>query len=577
LLGETVDRLKKTTLFMYYSTLVLALAAVEVVTASTYAPEQLRLALGYDVSSMHVGWATLENASAPLTSSWVQWGKDENSLQYEARGQETLYTSDPGRNWTMHTAVMSPLESDSQYYYRVGCPDNGWSDVRSFRSQRSTYPQTHLLFGDMGAAFAYSLCIDCNGNETCVCENKTAGIISEAPDMILHTGDFAYDLDTDGGVTADNFFRNIEPVASRFPYMISHGNHEDSDLSLARFTESFRYMPTKTGTVESVNGIAPNVWYFSWDAGLVHYVSISTEIQGGAMMNRGGNQLIKDQFEWLEADLKLANLNRENVPWIVVNGHRSMYCSCDGDCEGEAKQQRLGPWSNGTYGFEKLFFEQGVDLFVNGHEHNYERNWPTYEGKTTQSNVEPNAPIFIVTGAAGCKELHEPFQEKQPPRSAFRSNTFGYSRMIVHNESHLRWQQVMTDPTFFGPDQYGKVIDDTWIVQSNHGPFDPSKAPKTYEGEGIVGVSRDHWDGHEHPETGIRLPHGATWKSNTNAKNNARLAKFMAVFGDTSWEDPHDDYHTTMASLMKRLAETKDEKTREEIAGAMQQLAASQA
>jgi len=74
------------------------------------------------------------------------------------------------------------------------------------------------------------------------------------------------------------------------------------------------------------------------------------------MLTRGGYKLIADQFNWLEADLIEANKNRANVPWIVVNGHRSMYCSCDGDCDGEAAQQRLGPWSNGTYGFEKLIF-----------------------------------------------------------------------------------------------------------------------------------------------------------------------------------------------------------------------------
>eukprot|EP00939_MAST-03C_sp_MAST-3C-sp1_P004575 g4575.t1 len=542
-----------------------------------YPPEQLRLALGLDTTSMRVAWATYENTSKIQTKSIVQWGVDPSSLDSEDEGEATLFTADPGRNWTMHTAVMSRLKADTVYYYRVGDPDNGWSTVVDFRSQRLTYPQTHLLFGDMGAAFAYSLCIDCDKEERCVCKNKTAGVISESPDMILHTGDFAYDLDTNRGTTADNFFQNIEPVSSRFPYMISHGNHEDGDISLARYTESFRHMPTNTGNVTTVNGVAPNVWYFSWDAGLVHYVSISTEIQGGAMMNRGGNQLIKNQFEWLEADLKRANANRDHVPWIVVNGHRSMYCSCDGDCNDEAAQQRLGPWSNGTYGFERLFFEQGVDLFVNGHEHNYERNWPTYLNKTHQSNKNPPAPIFIVTGAAGCKELHEPFVQKQPPRSAFRSNTFGYSRMTIHNATHLRWQQVMTDPVYFGPDQYGKVIDDTWIVQSNHGPFNPADAPRSHEGEGRVGISIDHWEELDHPDVGIRLPPGATWKTNANAKNNARLAKFMATFGDTSWEDPHDDYHTTMATLMKRLAEAKDEESRTEIVKAMEVLASSQA
>ena len=57
---------------------------------------------------------------------------------------------------------------------------------------------------------------------------------------------------------------------------------------------------------------------------------------------------------------------------------------------------------------------------------------PRYHNKTTQSNVDPKAPIYIVTGAAGCDELHEPFTKQQPPRSAFRSNTFGYADESYH-------------------------------------------------------------------------------------------------------------------------------------------------
>ena len=66
------------------------------------------------------------------------------------------------------------------------------------------------------------------------------------------------------------------------------------------------------------------------------------------------------------------------------------------------------------------FFRWHCNRFLNGHEHNYERNWPVYKFSTDQSNVEPKAPIYIVTGAAGCTELHEPFTRPQPPRSAFR-------------------------------------------------------------------------------------------------------------------------------------------------------------
>lgn len=246
-----------------------------------------------------------------------------------------------------------------------------------------------------------------------------------------------------------------------------------------------------------------NNWWYSWDDGLVHYVAISTEVYFGVpgVGASGPIGSVKKQFEWLKADLRAANANRDNVPWIVVHGHRSVYCSCDDDCDGAAKTLREDPVQK-KYGLEQLFFEQGVDFFLNGHEHNYERMWPTYKGNSQQSNVEPNATIYIVTGAAGCSELHEPFTRDQPPRSAFRSNTFGYSRFIVHNHTHVHWQQVITDPGdkagkpfFEGVPAYGSVIDDTWVVQSHHGPFKPEHAP-TEPGSCTpeTCVSFDHWD-----------------------------------------------------------------------------------
>ena len=80
----------------------------------------------------------------------------------------------------------------------------------------------------MGAAFAFTLCPDCTGNLTCnatTCSNKTAGLVSELAeaDMMLHTGDFAYDFDSDGGAVGHQFMRNIEQVAAHVPYMVSIG------------------------------------------------------------------------------------------------------------------------------------------------------------------------------------------------------------------------------------------------------------------------------------------------------------------------------------------------------------------
>ena len=69
--------------------------------------------------------------------------------------------------------------------------------------------------------------------------------------------------------------------------------------------------------------------------------------------------------------------------------------------------------------------------------------------------------------------------------------------MTVYNASHLHWQQVQTDPTLFGKELYGRVIDDAWIVQHHHGPFNLSTAPTGTAfklGDETPARSLDHWD-----------------------------------------------------------------------------------
>eukprot|EP00051_Salpingoeca_urceolata_P028294 m.486118 g.486118 ORF g.486118 m.486118 type:complete len:545 (+) comp24185_c0_seq1:153-1787(+) len=521
-----------------------ALAASAPAPAS-YPPEGVRLALGATPDIMAVAWSTMENTSSPVTKTHVEWGLFGQALNNSAVGKEFLFFSNAQYdgnkyNFTTHAVNMTGLLPNTKYSYRVGDPDAGWSKKFYFttqptpETQAAHLPDVHILYGDMGTEFAYSLCENCDKSAVCNCDGATKGVVSEINDasLVLHVGDFAYDLDTLGGRIGDQFFRNVEPVSAYLPYMVSIGNHEDSDTTIAQFVERYRHMPSNSGTISSVNGVAPNNMYFSWDAGLVHYVSISTEIQANVL----GADMVRKQFEWLEADLKKANANRHNVPWILVNGHRSMYCSCDGDCNQEAEQQREGPWVNGTYGFEQLFFDQGVDLFINGHEHNYERNWPTYKDKTDQSNLEPKATIYIVTGSAGCRELHEPFRMKQPPRSAYRSNTFGYSKMIVHNATHMRWQQIRTDPTFFPKSKYGEIIDDTWFIQHNHGPFSLENAPK-HKPTKVLGREFDHWVGTGHPKGEIVLPHGHTWRHDKDTV--VRYPGFVKEFGSAVWEDMH--------------------------------------
>ena len=91
------------------------------------------------------------------------------------------------------------------------------------------------------------------------------------------------------------------------------------------------------------------------------------------------------------------------------------------------------------------------------------------------------ATTYIVTAAAGNDENHEPFTRDAPARTALRTDAYGFSRMDVHNATHLRWQQVECD---FSPDiddiaTGHRVIDDVWLVQHQHGSFSERAAMAT--------------------------------------------------------------------------------------------------
>ena len=58
---------------------------------------------------------------------------------------------------------------------------------------------------------------------------------------------------------------------------------------------------------------AANSLYFSWDAGLVHYITLSTEMWFGTK-STDGKVNTTTMLAWLEEDLIAANKNRDTVP-----------------------------------------------------------------------------------------------------------------------------------------------------------------------------------------------------------------------------------------------------------------------
>lgn len=416
-----------------------------------YQPEQLHLSYPDDPTKMTVTWSTMSDTN----SSVCEYGLE--SLNTTATGYSKVFTDggDEKRTQIIHRVTLTDLIPGETYWYHCGSIW-GWSELYFFKAIKSGYDWSprFALFGDMGNENAQSL--------PYLQEETQKGNY----DAIIHIGDFAYDMDTNNARYGDQFMRQIQPIAGYAPYMVCPGNHEQM-YNFSNYKNRF----TMPHTDDNM--------FYSFDIGPVHFIAVSTEFY--FFLEYGLKQIV-NQYQWLERDLKEANKaeNRAQRPWIVLFGHRPMYCSNndDDDCTHVESLVRVGMPLLHWYGMENLLNLYGVDLALWAHEHSYERLWPVYNEKIMNGSIDkpytnPRATVHLTTGSAGCSEQHDNFKEASPPWTAFRSIEYGYTRMKVFNTTHLYMEQVAVE-------KEGQIIDSFWLVKSKHAPFPELFPEETY-------------------------------------------------------------------------------------------------
>jgi hypothetical protein len=381
---------------------------------------------------MFVMWSTAE-----FGDSTVAYGTDQFHLSSKKNGTCWRFTyGNPNGLQYIHRVLLEDLKPGTGYWYYVQTSGNS-SDLFHFTAMQSGagWSPKVLVYGDMGKE---------GGSQSLPSLYKEAASGEYA--AVVHVGDFAYDLDSDGGENGDEFMRRLEPIASTLPYMTAEGNHE-SGYNFSHYINRFS-MPS--------NSSSPH-WY-SWDMGPAHFISYSTEVYFYSYFSGWG---ISQQLKWLQEDLAKAQTNRAERPWIIAYGHRPMYCSNlnRDDC--------TTPKSVVRAGLEEMFYKAGVDIILEAHEHSYERLWPVFNETVTANNyIDPKAPVHLVSGTAGCREGVDPMLGPKGPWSAFRSwypSRHGYGRLEVVNSTHVYWGQVV--------DGNMTLEDEIWIVQHSHGPF----------------------------------------------------------------------------------------------------------
>ncbi len=362
-------------------------------------PEQVHIALLDDPNQMQVSWAT-----PGQTDSEVEYGLDED-LSQSVNGEEECYDHD----MVFHTATMTGLDPASNYSYRVG-DGNSWSPIFSF----STYDPSSQIefygFGDHGMS-----------SEAMI----IGEMIAENPlDLLILSGDISY-ANGDQSVW-DDYFRENEPSMSAMPWMVVPGNHEnETGYGFDAYETRFE-IPNDSDTD----------LYHAFTVGPVRFIGISTEHD----FSTGSTQ-----YSWLESELVTANTNRDNIPWLVVYGHKPMYTS-HGDETGhdinETIRQQL----------ESLFVDNGVDIVIWGHDHFYERTWPVIDSVVQEKGTfgkggefaGTHAPIHLVVGTAGRGSYN--YSEEQPEWSLYREKSHGLMRFNAIIES-MQVEYIRSDGT----------------------------------------------------------------------------------------------------------------------------------
>jgi hypothetical protein len=165
------------------------------------------------------------------------------------------------------------------------------------------------------------------------------------------------------------------------------GNH---DFETTNGPSYYGYFGNKAGPT--------GLGYYSYDIGKWHVVSLNSEI----LVGREFFPQARAQEAWLRNDLKEHGKKCTLAYW-----HRPLFSS--GTHGGTA--EALGLW--------KILYDNGVELVLNGHEHDYERFVPQTPAGVVDS-VKGIEEIIAGTGGADLRGLRYPVQ----PGSALQINGY---------------------------------------------------------------------------------------------------------------------------------------------------------
>lgn len=229
--------------------------------------------------------------------------------------------------------------------------------------------------------------------------NTINSMQDKKPELVLPLGDLSVDK------TATCWLDLVSPFEDKLQITFGYSEVKDGESKLNQYKDVF-----------GLNKI-----YYSFEYRHVHFVVMST---------LSDFAVTSDQYKFIEKDLQEASANN-NIDWIVVTNYGPFYTS-----------PSAHPAKNDIRNiYHPLFDKYGVDLVLQGHNHNYQRTYPVTFNPSKQSDPivtnhfttayqgGKDGVIYAIVGTAG--EGFHPLQGRQPYVATQFEGKFGFMDIEV--------------------------------------------------------------------------------------------------------------------------------------------------
>jgi len=348
---------------------VLVVGSVLVSAAVIVRPEQVLLHLTTSPDVVQVSFVT--RGGAFLNPS-VQYGTSTTKLTTHHACVTDKYKTVPtwDAHGAVHTCKISGLKNNQKIYYRVGSTtEKHWSSVRNFTALHINPTVTKLaISGDIGSWKDSS--------------QSVVDILNKRHDLAAYVtcGDIAYaTFSADVApkqIKNDDWGNMNSKLLSHIPQVPVYGNHDMYDNKGLPYERRYNVHVRPTDA---------KVHWFSLNIGGIHLAVID---------NLYDQSATSGMIKWLEADLSAARTKRASgaIQHIVVTGHYPLYSN--------------GRWVSVLKVIEPILVKYGVDMYVCGHVHQYQRTYPLDNlGQIMSSNattyVNPKGVVHVTVGTGG--------------------------------------------------------------------------------------------------------------------------------------------------------------------------------